>query len=58
MTVSATSRSEPERVPTDIVALNYFACQYNRYGESLERGIVDVAQWKRIVQAWRRLTGA
>lgn len=43
------------KVPTDIVALNYFAPQYNRYGESIQRGIVDIKQWKIVASAWERL---
>ena len=43
------------RVPTDAARLNKFADEYNRYATEMKSGIVDVKQWKRVMEAWREL---
>lgn len=55
--LSLAARARRERVPSEEGPLNAFATEYNRYVASLRAGVVDVRQWRRVVQAWERLTG-
>jgi len=52
------ARREPEeRVPTDLLGMNMFAEQYNRYVTALQGGVIDVKQWARVVKEWGRVAG-
>ena len=41
--------------PTDEAGLNSFAKHYNRYVEQLRGGIIDLKEWGRVVENWKRL---
>ncbi len=43
--------------PTDEQALNQFVAHYNTYIGRLQSGLVDVKEWARVEQAWKRVTG-
>lgn len=43
------------RAATDSEAMNLFSHEYNEYVDRLNRGIVDVKQWRRVVDAWRKI---
>jgi hypothetical protein len=44
------------QVPVGADELNRFALAYNRYLDSLRQGVVDVRLWRKVCEAWRRLT--
>lgn len=45
-----------EKIPTDEAELNSFAEKYNRYVSGLRDGRIDLAEWRRVMRAWRKLT--
>jgi hypothetical protein len=55
-TAPAAIARERERIPTDAADLNRFREQYNAYVMALQRGVIDLARWKRVAATWQRLT--
>jgi hypothetical protein len=45
-----------DTIPTDPDRLNSHADQYNLYVKMLREHLLPTQQWKRVVQAWHRLT--
>ena len=41
--------------PSDIDKLNAFAIEYNDYIVKLQQSILDVKQWKRVEESWKRI---
>lgn len=52
--VAAAARDE--KIPTDESELNEFAGKYNRYVADLRDGHIDLAQWRRVQRAWKKMT--
>jgi hypothetical protein len=44
---------EPCRAPGNLDSMNAFAAEYNRYGDELRAGTVDMKQWERVEKAWK-----
>lgn len=50
------NRNPEGRVPTEPEELNAFALAYGRYIEGLRNGVIDLKQWRRVVDRWIRMT--
>lgn len=56
-TLKAKSCPEPDqRTPTDPEPMNAFADAYNRYAETLRGGVIDLKQWARVSDRWKKMT--
>ena len=46
---------EAQVAPSDLVRMNHFGDEYNKYIGKLNEGVRDIKQWEKVKKAWKEI---